>query len=327
LLVFRAPLFQGFGTETAGRYFVFIRIKQNKGVGVMLRKIVTHREPRHFDDFIAVSILKMSYPDAVVETVHPQSVPQEYYQDRGVCLVDVGGRYEPELFNFDHHQDLGLNCSLILVLKDVYGLSVMSKVLRFIDIADRYGVRKASEEVGVALDSEEDRMRKEILLIDVGRYGSEVGKVLWDNLLIDDYSLWIRKVYTELEGKGLLDEPRRKLQEEEVRYLEKVRRAVFLEYNGLRVCLSDESFAPYHSRLFQESGVDLLIERNSMERGHTSVIKNTNSEKAGVIDVSKVFEVYPKVFLHKGGFIAVVGVPFEGVDKELVLELVVDKGV
>jgi len=288
----------------------------------MLRKIVTHKEPRHWDDFIAVSLLKMSYPDVIVETVHPQEVPQEYYQDKEVCLVDVGGRYEPELWNFDHHQDINLNCSLILVLRHIYGLSVMSKVLMFIDIADRYGVKRASEEVGVVLDREEDRMRKEILLIDVEEHGSEVGVVLWDNLLIDDYSLWIRKVYTELEAKGLLDEPRRKLREEEVRYLEKVKKAMFLEYNGLRVCLSDESFAPYHSRLFQESGVDLLIERNSMERRHTSVIKNTSSEKASMIDVSKVFEVYPKVFLHKGGFIAVVGVPFEEVDKELVLKLV-----
>jgi hypothetical protein len=64
-----------------------------------------------------------------------------------------------------------------------------------------------------------------------------------------------------------------------------------------------------------------------MERRHTSVIKNTSSENAGRIDVSKVFEVYPRVFLHKGGFIAVIGVPFEEVDKEMVLELVVDKGV
>jgi len=293
----------------------------------MVKRIVTHREPRHFDDFIAVSLLKMSYTDAVVETVHPQQVPEVYYQDKEVCLVDVGGRYEPELLNFDHHQDLGLNCSLILVLKHMYGLSVMSKVLRFIDVADRYGVKKACEEVGVQLSSEEDRMRKEILLIDIGRYGYDVGVVLWDNLLLDDYSLWIRKVYTELEANGLLDEPRRKLQEEELKFFDKVKRAVFMEYKGVRVCLSDESFAPYHYRLFKESGVDLLIERNSMSKEHTSIIKNTSSEKADRIDVSKVFEVYPKVFLHKGGFIAVINKTFEEVDKEVVLKLVMDNSV
>jgi len=292
-----------------------------------VEKIVTHKEPRHWDDFIGVSLLKMSYPNAVVEMVHPQQVPQEYYADERICLVDVGGRYEPGKLNFDHHQDLNLNCSLILVLKHIYELSVTSGVLRFIDISDRYGVKRASEELGVRLDPVEDRMRKEILLIDITTYGSVVGQVLWDNLLIDDYSIWLRKVYTELESKGLLDEPRRKLQEEEMRFLDKVSKAMFMDYGDVRVCMSSESFAPYHYRLFNEYGVDLLIERNSMERGHTSVIKNTASQKASRIDVSKVFEVYPQVFLHKGGFIAVLGVPFEEVDKELVLRLVVGEAV
>jgi hypothetical protein len=288
----------------------------------MVRKVVTHREPRHWDDFIAVALLKMSYPDAVVEFVHPQGVPQEYYNDKGVCLVDVGGRYEPELMNFDHHQDVNLNCSLMLVLKYVYGLSVLSKVLQFIDLADRFGVKKASEELGVRLDPQEDAMRREILLIDLNRYGKEVGEVLWDNLLIDDYSLWIRKVYTELEVRGLLEEPCRKIREEEERYREKVGKVEFREYGGMRVAFSSESLAPYHYRFFQESGVVLLVERNSMSREHTSVIKNTGLEVAKGIDLSKVFEEYPKVFLHQNGFIAVLGVPFEEVDKDRVVRLV-----
>jgi len=288
----------------------------------MVKKIVTHKEPRHWDDFIAVALLKRSYPDAVVEFVHPQQVPMEYYQDREVCLVDVGGRYEIEWMNFDHHQDMGLNCSLVLVLKNVYGVTVMSKVLQFIDLADRFGVRRASEEVGVRLDPQEDAMRKEILLIDLDKYGKEVGEVLWDTLLIDDYSLWVRKVYTELEETGLLQEPRRKIKEEEERYREKVGKVEFREYRGMGVAFSDESLAPYHYRFFQESGVVLLVERNSMSRGHTSVIKNTGLEVAKDVDLSRVFEEYPKVFLHQGGFIAVLGVPFEEVDKERVVELV-----
>jgi hypothetical protein len=288
----------------------------------MVKKIVTHKEPRHWDDFIAVSLLKRSYPEAVVEVVHPQGVPMEYYQDGEVCLVDVGGRYEPEWMNFDHHQDLSLNCSLILVLKHVYGLSVMSKVLRFFDVADRFGVKRASEELGVRLDPQEDAMRREILLIDLNEYGVQVGEVMWDNLLIDDYSLWIRKVYTELEDRGLLQEPRRRIREEEERYREKVSKVEVREYGDVRVAFSAESLAPYHYRFFQESKANLLIERNAMSREHTSVIKNTSLDKAKDIDLGKVFEGYPKVFLHQGGFIAVVGVPYEEIDKEKVVQLV-----
>jgi hypothetical protein len=293
----------------------------SKEVGGMVKKIVTHKEPRHWDDFIAVALLKMSYRDAVVEFVHPQQVPVEYYEDRGVCLVDVGGRYEPELMNFDHHQDIELNCSLILVLRDVYGLSVVSRVLRFIDLADRFGVKRASEEVGVRLDPQEDAMRKEILLIDLNKYGSEVGRVLWDMLLMDDYSLWIRKVYTALDERGLLDEPRRRIREEEERYREKASKVEIKEYGNVKVAFSSESLAPYHYRFFQETKVALLIERNSMSREHTSVIKNTNLDEAKDIDLSRVFDEYPKVFLHQNKFIAVIGVQYEDVDKEKVVKL------
>jgi hypothetical protein len=288
----------------------------------MVRKVVSHREPRHWDDFIAVSLLKMSYPDAVVEFVHPQQVPAEFYSDVGVCLVDVGGRYEVELRNFDHHQDLSLNCSLVLVLRDVYGLSMMSGVLRFIDLADRYGVKRASEETGVRLDPREDMMRKEILLIDLARHGREVGEVMWDSLLMDDYSVWIRKVYSMLEERGLLEEPRRKIREEEEKYMEKVSRVEIREYGDVRVAFSVESLAPYHYRFFEESKVDLLVERNSMSREHTSVIKNTSLDKVKDIDLSKVFKEYPRVFLHPNGFIAVLGVSFEEVDKDRVVRLV-----
>ena len=241
--------------------------------------------------------------------------------------MDVGGRYEPELMNFDHHQDVSLSCSLVLVLRHVYGLSVMSRVLRFIDVADRFGVKRASEEVGVRLDPQEDAMRREILLIDLNRYGSDVGEVLWDTLLIDDYSLWIRKVYAALDERGLLDEPRRKIREEEERYREKVGKVEIREYGDVKVAFSAESLAPYHYRFFQESGVVLLVERNSMSREHTSVIKNTNLERAKDIDLSRVFEEYPRVFLHPNGFIAVIGVRYEEVDKERVVKLVVNKSI
>jgi len=287
----------------------------------MVKKIVSHAAPRHFDDFIAISLLKRSFPEAEVEFVHPQQVPSEYYEDKEVCLVDVGGKYKPELFNFDHHQDLGLNCSLVMVLRDVYGLSKLPKWVKFIDITDRFGVKKASEELGIRLDPQEDAMRKEILLINLVKYGKEVGEVMWNNLLIDDYSLWIRKVYSELEERGLLEEPREKIRIEEEKYREKVRKVEIREYGDVRVAISAESLAPYHYRFFEEHKIDLLIERNSMNKEHVSVIKNTGSNKVKDVDLSKVFNEYPKVFIHPNNFIAVLGVSFEEVDKEKILKI------
>jgi hypothetical protein len=39
------------------------------------------------------------------------------------------------------------------------------------------------------------------------------------------------------------------------------------------------------------------------------------------MDLSKVFEVYSRVFLHPNGFLAVFGAPFEEVDKERILKI------
>jgi hypothetical protein len=287
----------------------------------MVKKIISHIPPRHFDDFIGIALLKRNFPEAEVEFVHPQQVPSEYYENKEVCLVDVGGRYEPELFNFDHHQDLQLECSLVLILKDFYGFHEISRVIRFIDLSDRFGIKRASEELGVRLDPQEDLMRKEILLIDLNKYGKEVGEVMWNNLLIDDYSLWIRKVYSELEERGLLEEPRKKIRMEEERYREKLNKVEIREYSDVKVAISAESLAPYHYRFFQETKVDLLVERNSMNSEHVSVIKNTSSDKTKDIDLSKVFNEYPKVFIHPNGFIAVLGASFEEVDKEKILKI------
>jgi len=66
----------------------------------MLKQIITHPGSAHKDDFLACSVL-----------VHLHEVPilrreptEEDLNDPGICVVDVGGRHEPELKNFDHHQ-------------------------------------------------------------------------------------------------------------------------------------------------------------------------------------------------------------------------------
>lgn len=80
-----------------------------------MQKIITHLPPFHFDDFMAVSLLKYRYPDATIERVHPQNLSHE---DNAI-YVDTGGKYDGERY-FDHHHDLNLNSSIVLVLKRFY---------------------------------------------------------------------------------------------------------------------------------------------------------------------------------------------------------------
>ena len=295
---------------------------------MMVKKIVSHLNPRHFDDFLGIAFLKTKYPQAELEFVHPQKVSYDYIINPEICLVDVGGKFDPFLKNYDHHQRLSLKSSFLLVLINEFeNRSLVKKVIqkeavRFIDLTDRYGVKKASEIVGVPLDAEEDRMRKEILLIDLSKWGELIGKIAIETLLIyNKYSDWIRNFYKHLDEKNLLDEPKAILAREEALYQEKLSKVQVLQKNDLKILVSYESFAPNHFRLFNETGADLLIERNSMNKEHTSIIKNTSSPKTAQIALAKIFNLYPKIFIHPNGFIAVIDIPFEKVDVEKILKL------
>jgi hypothetical protein len=297
----------------------------------MMQKVVSHLNPRHMDDFLAIAFLKSKHPKAEIEYVHPQKVPYDYFINPEICLVDVGGKFDPSCKNYDHHQNINLRASFVLVLiHEFENRSLVKKItekeaVRFIDLTDRYGVKRASELTGVQLNTDEDRMRKEILLIDLSKWGELVGKIVLDTFLVyDKYSDWIRTFYQRLDEKGLLDESRTILVREEALYQEKLSKVQIIEKNDLKILISEESFAPNHFRLFNETGVDLIIEKNAMNEKHTSVIKNTASLKTKNIDLSKVFNVYSKIFIHPNGFISVIDVPFEKVDIEKILQIFLD---
>jgi uncharacterized UPF0160 family protein len=297
----------------------------------MIKKVVSHVPPRHMDDFLGIAFLKTKYPQAEIEYVHPQKVPYDYFINPEICLVDVGGKFDPSCKNYDHHQNINLRaCFLLVLIHEFENHSLVKKIaekeaVKFIDLTDRYGVKKASELTGVPLNTEEDKMRKEILLIDLSKWGEVIGKIALDTFLVyDKYSDWIRTFYQRLDEKGLLDESRAILAREEALYQEKLSKVQVLQRKDLKILISEESFAPNHFRLFNETGADLIIERNSMNRQHTSVIKNTASLKTKNIDLSKVFNVYSKIFIHPNGFISVIDIPFEKVDIEKILKNLLD---
>ena len=289
-------------------------------------KIISHLNPRHMDDFLAIAILKTKYTDAEIDFVHPQSVPNSYLEDPEIILVDVGGNYNPQLKNYDHHQDLNLPSSIVLVLKDEFeGILNLTKILssqtiNFIDTTDRFGVKQASEIAGVPLNKEEDKMRKEILLIDLKKHALEVGKIYLETIEIVKYSEWLNTFYKKLDDAKLLDEPREILKKEEESFYDKLSKSRAIKIKNLNVLISTESLAPFHNKAF-DLGTDIIIEKNSMNPQHTSIIKNTNSPKTKSIDLAKVFNLYPKVFIHQNGFIAVIEAEISTVDYAKIIEL------
>lgn len=79
-----------------------------------IQKIVTHAGCFHADEVLATAFLLSLFPEAVVERTYTPS--EEDFNNPQTAVLDIGRRYEPELNNFDHHQDAELPASNMLVL-------------------------------------------------------------------------------------------------------------------------------------------------------------------------------------------------------------------
>lgn len=122
---------------------------------VSLQHIVTHPGQAHRDEFLACAFILAKCPSLRIFRREPElyelAVPS-------VIVIDVGGRSEPELSNFDHHQlprDAAPTCALHLVL-DAMGLLDFAKEvlpwLQFTAVLDSKGPNKAAEFLGMPRD-------------------------------------------------------------------------------------------------------------------------------------------------------------------------------
>jgi len=292
-------------------------------------KIVSHKPPRHLDDYLSLIFLKSKYENSNIEFVAPQdSILEEYKKDKDIILVDVGNDYNPSLKNYDHHQNLDLPCSFILTIENEfpqYRYILDNPVIGFIDINDRYGFNKACEKFNVSPNKRIDDMRKTILLSEPFK-DSDLSKIVVSIFIdiikkVNDYNTFIDIFYKELDNIGILKEAKERIKREEEEFKRKIEKAKIFERNGLKIVYSTESFSPFHYRVFNILKVDLIIERNSMNKEHTSIIKNTSSPIAKDLDLFKIFDFYRKVFIHKNGFIAVIDEYIENIKPELIVDI------
>lgn len=112
-------------------------------------KIIVHPGTAHGDDFLACCILAAKFA-VPIERRQPT---QNDLDDPDILVLDVGGRYEPDKLNFDHHQDLSIPCSLVLVLQ---WLGLHEKFKRAyhwyenVDFRDRRGAKALGEKYGLS---------------------------------------------------------------------------------------------------------------------------------------------------------------------------------
>lgn len=82
-----------------------------------MKQVVTHPGAAHRDDLLAVAIALAHYGCVPVFRRDPT---EEELRDPDVLVLDCGGRHEPEVSNFDHHQlprDAEAECALSLFVR------------------------------------------------------------------------------------------------------------------------------------------------------------------------------------------------------------------
>jgi hypothetical protein len=112
--------------------------------------IVTHPGRAHFDEFFAVSLV-LAVDSTADFSIQRRNPTKEELDDPNVWVIDIGERYEPELRNFDHHQDLDLHASFVLV-SDYLNLTNELKVTpwwTYKDKIDCFGPFKIAKEMGI----------------------------------------------------------------------------------------------------------------------------------------------------------------------------------
>ena len=258
-----------------------------------VRKIVTHGGNAHMDDLLGTALLAYKY-GAPVERV----ISVDAFEDETIYL-DIGRRYEPPYF-LDHHQDLEIPCSLVLVVKHHFPELVDALELpemKFIDVRDRFGLHRA---IGVEIPSETLFFERVFT-----RWFANIQYISPED---EEYQVlrWLgRRFYNYLRERV-----------EEMREIaEALENAVEMTVNGVKILVLDKAVPPYEV-MNRRGDVQVIIQPSSRNPEQYSVIKLSRYQD--MISLDKVAEKLRErgrlVFYHANKFMLV------GRDKESVLE-------
>lgn len=120
--------------------------------GRTAKLIVTHPGRAHRDEFMACCLLIAA---GEADRIERRDCDDEDLNDPNVIVLDQGGRHEPELMNFDHHQlprDAAPTCSITLILEhlliEVDQARQIWGWLEFSELLDSKGPSAAAEKLG-----------------------------------------------------------------------------------------------------------------------------------------------------------------------------------
>lgn len=116
----------------------------------MKNLIITHGGRAHFDEFFAISLVLATHQDVDFTIERRNPTPSEL-NNPDIWVIDIGERHETGLKNFDHHQDLKISASFVLVA-DYLNLSDTFRTApwwNFKNRIDRFGPVNIAREIGI----------------------------------------------------------------------------------------------------------------------------------------------------------------------------------
>lgn len=291
--------------------------------GVPLReaptKIVTHPGTAHGDDFLACCVLAAKF-GAPIERREPT---RDDLDDPDILVLDVGGRYEPEKLNFDHHQDLEILCSFVLVLQWLGLHEKFQRAYRWyenIDFRDRRGAKALGEKYGLSDEQ----------MLELGAPGQTAMIAQFERL----------SGLSQLPGgyEHALDEKTRKgeflyevmllIGHELINYAEKYSTAwerlngcERQNFRGHEVLINPSDDITATEDYAREKKISIMASHDNRGAGW-AILRKNEGEKA--FDFNLVASDPRIVFAHKGGFIAktrervAVGELFELIEKAFI---------
>lgn len=241
-------------------------------------KIVVHPGRAHLDDLLATAIALTVYSAATVI--------------RGNCngdiFIDTGDQYRPPT-HFDHHQDINLPASFILVLRHFYP-EIYEEVedlpeLQHISDWDTRGPAYTMNKYNYRLPEFSITVVQDILL-DIFSKATEIKP-----------GDWLHEMLIAI-GKEFLEKFRKLAKE--LRELKD--KAVTWEVKGLRVVMVDDTIAPMTiKRVFSDAAV--VVVKNERNPAHYSLVRIGDNPR---VDFNRIRDIIPAIFIHKTGFMAVV---------------------
>ena len=257
--------------------------------------IIHHPKPYHLDDFLAVSLLLYKYPEATRVTKSQFSLEDaeklaSHYDL--VIAVDIGKMLyiSPNIKIYDHHHDIDIPSSLVLVLKHefpelwkkIVEIPKLRNIINFIDFRDRFGLPKALQKFNIS---------------------DNVGIIrFFDILLSQEPSKEVGEAFVNLVNS----------------YHSVSEKVSIHDISGIKVAVTEEDPKKLPtSVIFDVIDADLLLQPNSRNPNHTSVIKNSLSPKYDSLNLANLKTRYNVVFLHPNGFLAVIDKPVPRLKHEI----------